>query len=49
MDKLARIDGTAIPFGQKNVDTAVIIPAKWLKTITRDGLGAGAFEPVREI
>ena len=49
MDKLARIDGTAIPFGQKNVDTDVIIPAKWLKTITRDGLGEGAFETVREI
>ena len=49
MDKLARIDGTAIPFGQKNVDTDVIIPAKWLKTITRDGLGQGAFETVREV
>ena len=49
MDKLARIDGTAIPFGQKNVATDVIIPAKWLKTITRDGLGEGAFETVREV
>jgi 3-isopropylmalate/(R)-2-methylmalate dehydratase small subunit len=49
MEKLARVDGTAIPFGQKNVDTDVIIPAKWLKTITRDGLGEGAFETVREV
>ncbi|MEM6828692.1 MAG: 3-isopropylmalate dehydratase small subunit [Pseudomonadota bacterium] len=49
MEKLARIEGQAIPFGQKNVDTDVIIPAKWLKTITRDGLGEGAFETVREI
>ncbi|MEO1048251.1 MAG: 3-isopropylmalate dehydratase small subunit, partial [Pseudomonadota bacterium] len=48
MEKLARIEGQAIPFGQKNVDTDVIIPAKWLKTITRDGLGEGAFETVRE-
>jgi len=47
MDKLKRIEGRAIPFGQKNVDTDVIIPAKWLKTITRDGLGEGAFETVR--
>ena len=49
MENLARIDGKAIPFGQKNVDTDVIIPAKWLKTITRDGLGEGAFETVREV
>ena len=49
MDTLKTVTGTAIPFGQKNVDTDVIIPAKWLKTITRDGLGAGAFETVREV
>ncbi|MEE4288823.1 MAG: 3-isopropylmalate dehydratase small subunit [Erythrobacter sp.] len=47
MDKLTRIEGRAIPFGRKNVDTDVIIPARWLKTITRDGLGEGAFETVR--
>ncbi len=49
MDKLTSVEGQAIPFGEKNVDTDVIIPAKWLKTITRDGLGEGAFETVREI
>ncbi|MEO0590200.1 MAG: 3-isopropylmalate dehydratase small subunit [Pseudomonadota bacterium] len=49
MEKLTRVEGQAIPFGRKNVDTDVIIPAKWLKTITRDGLGAGAFETVREV
>jgi 3-isopropylmalate dehydratase small subunit len=49
MDTLKTVTGTAIPFGQKNVDTDVIIPAKWLKTITRDGLGEGAFETVREV
>ena len=48
MDTLTTVTGTAIPFGLKNVDTDVIIPAKWLKTITRDGLGQGAFETVRE-
>lgn len=47
MEKLVRIEGRAIPFGAKNVDTDVIIPAKWLKTITRDGLGEGAFEAIR--
>ena len=45
MDTLKTVTGTAIPFGQKNVDTDVIIPAKWLKTITRDGLGAGGKDP----
>lgn len=49
MEKLTRIDGKAIPFGLKNIDTDVIIPSKWLKTITRDGLGKGAFETVREV
>lgn len=47
MDKIDTIEGRAIPFGAKNVDTDVIIPARWLKTITREGLGEGAFETVR--
>ena len=48
MEKLRTVSGKAYPYGQKNIDTDVIIPAKWLKTITREGLGAGAFESVRE-
>ncbi|MEP3421722.1 MAG: 3-isopropylmalate dehydratase small subunit [Erythrobacter sp.] len=48
MDAISRVKGRAIPFGAKNVDTDIIIPAKWLKTITRDGLGKGAFESIRE-
>lgn len=48
MDPISKVSGRAIPFGAKNVDTDIIIPAKWLKTITREGLGAGAFESVRE-
>lgn len=47
MDKVDTIEGRAIPFGRKNVDTDVIIPAHWLKTISREGLGQGAFESVR--
>lgn len=47
MQALAGVEGRAIPFGAKNVDTDVIIPAEWLKTITREGLGQGAFETVR--
>jgi 3-isopropylmalate/(R)-2-methylmalate dehydratase small subunit len=30
------------------VDTDIIIPAHWLKTITREGLGRGAFEAIRQ-
>ena len=47
MEPVSTIEGRAIPFGAKNVDTDVIIPAHWLKTITREGLGRGAFETVR--
>lgn len=47
MEAVSAIEGTAIPFGLKNVDTDLIIPARWLKTISREGLGAGAFEAVR--
>lgn len=47
MTPVNHIEGKAIPFGRANVDTDVIIPAKWLKTISRQGLGRGAFETVR--
>jgi 3-isopropylmalate/(R)-2-methylmalate dehydratase small subunit len=47
MEAISRVTGRAIPFGAKNVDTDIIIPAKWLKTITREGLGEGAFEAIR--
>ena len=42
-----RIEGRAYPFGRRNVDTDVIIPAAHLKTVTRAGLGQHAFETVR--
>lgn len=47
MKAVASIEGRAIPYGAKNVDTDIIIPAHWLKTITREGLAQGAFESVR--
>ncbi|RJY08952.1 3-isopropylmalate dehydratase small subunit [Aurantiacibacter aquimixticola] len=47
MDAVRAVEGRAIPFGRKNVDTDLIIPARWLKTISREGLGEGAFEAVR--
>ena len=48
MEAIRHVAGRAIPFGRKNVDTDVVIPAAWLKTISRDGLGKGAFEAVKK-
>ena len=47
MEKLTQVEGRAIPFGRKNIDTDLIIPARWLKTVSREGLGEGAFEAIR--
>jgi 3-isopropylmalate/(R)-2-methylmalate dehydratase small subunit len=47
MDAIREVEGRAYPLGLKNVDTDVIIPAHYLKTITRKGLGRGAFETIR--
>ncbi len=48
MQPINEVEGRAIPFGRKNVDTDVVIPAHWLKTVTREGLGKGAFEAVKQ-
>ncbi len=47
MTPLDKVEGRAIPLGLKNVDTDVIIPAHWLKTTSREGMGRGAFESLR--
>jgi len=47
MKPIREVDGRAVPLGLKNCDTDVIIPAHYLKTITRKGLGRGAFETIR--
>ena len=47
MNPVNIIEGKAYPFGLKNIDTDVIIPAEWLKTVSRIGLGRGAFESIR--
>jgi 3-isopropylmalate dehydratase small subunit len=47
MQAFTTLSGQAIPFGAANIDTDVIIPARFLKTITRAGLGAGAFATLR--
>ncbi len=48
MQAFTTLTGTAIPFGLENVDTDVIIPARFLKTISRAGLGKAAFSTLRE-
>lgn len=48
-EPLSTVFGTAYPFGMKNCDTDVIIAAEWLKTISRLGLGKGAFAGLREV
>lgn len=48
MQAFTNLTGVALPFGQANVDTDVIIPARFLKTVTRTGLGKGAFAALRE-
>ncbi|MPT47409.1 MAG: 3-isopropylmalate dehydratase small subunit [Sphingobium sp.] len=48
MEPIRTVEGTAYPLGVKNVDTDMIIAAKWLKTISRAGLGKGAFEAMRQ-
>ncbi len=47
MTAITSVEGRAYPLGLKNVDTDVIIPAEYLKTITRLGLGSHAFETIR--
>ena len=49
MIPIDQVEGRAYPLGLKNVDTDVIIPAHYLKTITRAGLGKGAFETIRAV
>jgi 3-isopropylmalate dehydratase small subunit len=48
MQPVIQIAGRAVPFGAANVDTDVIIPSRFLKAVTRDGLGKGAFAALRE-
>ena len=48
MQPFTTLAGTAIPFGAENIDTDVIIPARFLNTITRTGLGKSAFYTLRQ-
>jgi 3-isopropylmalate/(R)-2-methylmalate dehydratase small subunit len=47
MQPFTKLTAIAAPLPMINVDTDQIIPAKWLKTIKRTGLGVGLFESLR--
>lgn len=47
MEKFDKLTGVAAPMPQINIDTDRIIPARFLKTIKRTGLGKNLFNDVR--
>ncbi len=47
MDKFTTLTGVAAPLPMVNVDTDMIIPKQYLKTIKRTGLSVGLFDELR--
>ena len=47
MDKFSTFTGVAAPLKITNIDTDMIIPKQYLKTIKRTGLGSGLFSELR--
>jgi 3-isopropylmalate/(R)-2-methylmalate dehydratase small subunit len=47
MDKFTTLEGVAAPLRIINVDTDMIVPKQYLKTIKRTGLGQGLFSEMR--
>ncbi len=47
MDKFTKLEGVAAPMKIRNIDTDMIIPKQYLKTIKRTGLGKGLFSEMR--
>jgi len=47
MDKFTTLTGVAAPLPMMNVDTDMIIPKQFLKTILRSGLGVNLFDEMR--
>jgi len=47
MEKFTTLSGVAAPMPQINVDTDMIIPKQFLKTIKRSGLGKNLFDEMR--
>ena len=49
MDKFDKLTGIAAPLAMVNVDTDMIIPKQYLKTIKRSGLGTALFDEMRRL
>ena len=47
MDKFKKLDSTIMPLNIENIDTDQIIPARFLKAVTRDGFGDNLFRDWR--
>lgn len=47
MEKFTKLTGVAAPLPVVNIDTDMIIPKDYLKTIKRTGLGKGLFAETR--
>ena len=47
MDKFTKLTGVAAPMPLVNIDTDMIIPKQFLKTIQRSGLGKNLFDEMR--
>ena len=47
MDKFTKLTGVAAPLPMRNIDTDMIIPKQFLKTIKRTGLGKSLFYEMR--
>ena len=47
MDKFTTLTGVAAPMPMQNIDTDKVIPARFLKTIKRTGLGVHLFDALR--
>ena len=47
MEKFTKLTGVAAPLPITNIDTDMIIPKQYLKTIARTGLGKGLFSEMR--
>ncbi|HEY9080355.1 3-isopropylmalate dehydratase small subunit [Magnetovibrio sp.] len=47
MEKFTKLTGVAAPMPIRNIDTDMIIPKQFLKTIKREGLGVHLFDEMR--
>ncbi|MDH5489631.1 MAG: 3-isopropylmalate dehydratase small subunit [Rhodospirillaceae bacterium] len=47
MEKFTKLTGVAAPMPIRNIDTDMIIPKQFLKTIKREGLGKNLFDEMR--